>query len=148
MNDSLSSGSSLIGRESPPTAGELNLQVLADWAGRVLRWTARGIVLLMLIVGVYYAFDVFFQVGALLRDPAAAEASVLAVSGLIEGEKLRFDHFGEVIEVGRLVAVLVLGLGYVLLASIPLWIIGTAARVLQALGNHHPTSAQKTADST
>ncbi|MDP1560575.1 MAG: hypothetical protein Q8M16_04175 [Pirellulaceae bacterium] len=56
---------------------------------------------------------------------------------------MRFNHAGDTVEVGRLVAVLVLGIGYVLWAWIPLWIIGTAARVLKSLQSSTTESARE-----
>lgn len=133
MNDPLTSNNSLVGGETTPVSSELDLKWLPELASRIGRWLARGIVLLMLVFAVYYAFQVFFQVGSLLRDPANAEPAVQTVAQLIEADKLRVSHMGESIEFGRLISVLVLGLGYVFWALIPLWIIGTAIQALKTL---------------
>ncbi|MBL8891498.1 MAG: hypothetical protein JNL67_16075 [Planctomycetaceae bacterium] len=143
MNDPLTSNNSLIGGENTSTSTEFDFKWVPDLASRLGQWLAQCIVLVMLVVAVYYAFQVFFQVGSLLRDPTNAEAAVRSVAQLIEADKLRISHLGESIEFGRLISVFVLGFGYVFWALIPLWIIGTAARVLKTLrtGPEAPSSS-------
>jgi len=133
FNDSQNSNSSLLGSETHPVSDVINLPRLGELAGGALRWCARITMLVTLLIAAYQAFSVFLQIGVLLRDPGAAESAVETVARLIEAEKLAFSHFNDRIKIRRLVSVLVLGFGYLLWASIPLWIIGTAARVLKSL---------------
>lgn len=96
---------------------------------RVLTLIA-GVVLIL--VGVVYAVQVFLTVGSLLRDPAGLEGPVKAVEKVISAENLALNLNGQAIQVGGMVAMLLMFLWYVFWAWIPLAIIVAGGKLVAA----------------
>ena len=85
----------------------------------------------LLIVSAYLAINVFFSIGALIRDPQAAKSSVAGVAELISAEKLTFNYDAEQsLEFGNLVAFLLLLFCYILWLYVPATLISVCARIL------------------
>jgi hypothetical protein len=89
-----------------------------------------GVVLIL--VGVVYAVQVFLTVGSLLKDPGGLAAPVKAVEKVISAENLALNVNGQPVAFGGVVALLLMFLWYAFWAWIPLAIIAAGGRLVSA----------------
>jgi hypothetical protein len=99
-------------------------------AGARLLTVVVGVV--MILVGVVYAVQVFQSVGALLRDPAGLEAPVQRMEKIISAEKLEVTINGQPLALGGPVSLLLMFLWYVFWAWLPLAIIAAGSRLVSS----------------
>ncbi len=99
----------------------------------VFRGLTSTAVLLLLLCGTCYAIDVFVKVAAILNRPQAIEEHLAALARMIDADKLVIEFQpGKSFSIGRVVALCLFGVGYLLWASIPLKIVSTVGRLLLA----------------
>jgi hypothetical protein len=89
-----------------------------------------GVVLIL--VGVVYAVQVFLTVGSLLKNPTGLEGPVKAMEKVISAEQMALNINGQAIPFGGAVALLLMFLWYVFWAWIPLAIIAAGGRLVSA----------------
>lgn len=95
------------------------------------RGLALSVLVIVLICGVYYGVEVFWRIGDLLTDPKKAESAVKSVAEMIDADKLTIEYQpGKILQPGRALALLLLGLGHLAWAWIPVQVIATTGRVL------------------
>ncbi len=100
-------------------------------AGARMLTLLAGVVLIL--VGVVYAVQVFLAVGSLLKDPAAGlEGPVKGVEKLISAETMVLDLNGQTVRFGGTTAMLLMFVWYAFWAWIPLAIIGAGGRLVAA----------------
>lgn len=132
----------LVPRHPSGAAGEVMTETssvdLVRMGGLLFRGVGISVALVLLLYGAYHAIDVFVQVGRLLKDPSQAAPAVDSLAEIIDAPQLKFLFNGQDVGVGRAVAVILLGLGYLLWAWIPLAIIGAAGKLLHLLAGGRP----------
>ncbi len=132
----------LVPRHPSGAAGELTTETpsidLLRIGGLLFRGVGISVALLLLLYGAYHAIDVFVQVGRLLKDPSQGAPAVDSLAEIIDAPHLKFLLNGQDVGVGRTVAVILLGMGYLLWAWIPLAIIGAAGKLLHLLAGGRP----------
>lgn len=99
-------------------------------SGARLLTVVIGVVLIL--VGVAYAVQVFQAVGGLLRDPAGLEAPVQKMQKIIGAEKMEVNINGQAFPVGGAISLLLMFLWYAFWAWIPLAIIAAGGRLVSA----------------
>lgn len=98
------------------------------------RGLALSVLVIVLLCGVYYGLEVFGRIGAILKDPKQVEAAVVSTTQLIDGDKLKVEYQPDkTLEPGRAIALVLLGVGYLVWAMIPIQIVATTGRVLLSL---------------
>ena len=138
----------IVPRHPQGTSGELPHESgagdLFRSLGNLIRLIVMGVLFILLLYGVYYALDVFVQVGAIVKDPQQIKQPIEKLTEIIQGEQLIVPVEGEKLPLGRVIAVILLGLGYLLWAWIPLLIISLAGRLLLTLAGYRKESPQAT----
>ena len=84
----------------------------------------------VLVIGMYYAIQVFTQVGRVITDPGIARDSVDAIAEMIDAEKLTWNLGQDPIEPGRLIAYLLLFVWYLIWFWIPMALIHAAGKII------------------
>ncbi len=112
--------------------------------GMMFRGLAMTAVFLLLLCGAYYAIDVFRQIGALVNNPATGKAAVDSLAEIIDAPQLSFPVNGKSVGFGKVAAVIILGIGYLLWAWVPLTILSVSGRLLLTLaGDKKPPAAPR-----
>jgi hypothetical protein len=88
-------------------------------------------VFLLLFVSACLALQVFFQIGKLISDPATSQSAVNDMAQLISGDQLvvRWSNDNR-LELGNLVAVVLLIFFYLLWLYVPVTLIWVCSRIL------------------
>ncbi|MFO0906012.1 MAG: hypothetical protein U0939_23595 [Pirellulales bacterium] len=130
----------LVPRHPQGTSGDLPHETgagdLFRSLGHLVRMIVMGVLFVLLLYGVYYALEVFTQVGGIVKDPQQIKQPIEKLTEIIQGEQLVVPVEGEKMPLGRVVAVVLLGFGYLLWAWIPLLIISLAGRLLLAIAGY------------
>lgn len=116
-------------RPAEPDEPTVSPMELVIGAARIMVLLA-GVVLIL--VGAYYAVQVFFTVGGLLRDPAGLDAPVKRLAEVISADKLAFNAGGQQVEPGGTLALCLLLVWNIFWAWIPLAIIAAGGRLVAA----------------
>lgn len=95
----------------------------------------RGIclvgVFLLLFVSACLALQVFFHIGRLITDPASVQSAVRGMAQIISGDQLVIRGGNDNrLEIGNLVAVVLLLFTYVLWLYVPVTLIWVCSRIL------------------
>ncbi len=99
-------------------------------AGARIFTLVAGVVLIL--VGVVYAVQVFLTVGSIVKNPAALEGPVKSFEKVISAEQLAVNVNGQAVRVGGAVALMLLFVWYLFWAWIPLAIIAAGGRLVSA----------------
>lgn len=110
----------------------------------ILRGGVLTIVSLMLLLSVYFAFEVFRQLGQFIKDPATGRQAVADIGDMIAADSLTLQLSGEApLLFGPLVAFLLLIFLYFLWLYIPATLIYFSSRIIFAIIKDLPDSKSK-----
>ncbi|QDU60629.1 hypothetical protein Pan216_14760 [Planctomycetes bacterium Pan216] len=101
--------------------------------GAFMRFVCQALGLLLIIIGTFFAIQVFTSVYGLVNKPEGMAGAVDQTAELIESEKLSVKIGADRVEAGRLAATMVLFVWYMLCAYIPLAIIAVGGRLVWAM---------------
>ena len=111
----------------------------------ILRGLVLTIVSVMLVVSVYFAFEVFWQVGDLIADPSSAQQAVADIGEMIETDGLTLQLSSEAtpMQFGSLVAFFLLIFLYLVWLYVPATLIYFCCRIILAITKDLPDSKSK-----
>ena len=105
-------------------------QLLSDQLSLAARIAGQVVGLLLVLLGAGYVLYAFTAIGGIVRNPNQLDAAVAAMARTIDAEHLAVKVGEETIAPGRLLAMLILLLWYLLWSWIPLAILGAGGRLL------------------
>jgi len=113
----------------------------------ILRGGVLTVASVTLLVSVYFAFEVFRQIGQLIKDPASAKQAVADIGEMIASDALTLQLSGEVapLQFGPLVAFFLLIFLYLVWLYVPATLISVCGRILLAIVKDLPDSKAKKA---
>ncbi|MCP4194807.1 MAG: hypothetical protein GY768_29740 [Planctomycetaceae bacterium] len=114
----------------------------------VLRGGVLTVVSVILLVSVYYAFEVFRQLGQFIKDPASARQAVADIGDMIVADSLTLQLQGDApLQLGPLIAFFLLIVLYLVWLYVPATLITVCGRILLAVAKDLPDLKSKKASS-
>lgn len=103
------------------------------------RGLTLSVLVIVMICGVYYAIEVFGRIGGILSDPKQVETAVGDVARMVESDKMKIEYEpNKTFEPGRALALVLLGIGYLVWSWIPIQIVAVTGRVLLSMTKKPP----------
>jgi len=99
-------------------------------AGNAMRITCQCIGLAIVLIGLYYALNMFFRAARIVNDPALLKEPLAKVEELIDAHLLEVNIGNKPVPFGKVSAMAILGIWFLICVWIPLSAVYVGGRIV------------------